>query len=132
MKKMKKLLLPINLIIIIGIMSGCSLIPERVKPVEVVSIQERPPMYHPPLPIEMQLVDVEFEILTPDLMKEYLKLVEEGKAPAKPYYALTTQQYENLSMNMAEIKRYTNNVLQIIKFYRDYDKEENAEESGQK
>jgi len=113
-------------------MSGCSLIPERVKPVEVVSIQERPPMYHPPLPIEMQLVDVEFEILTPDLMKEYLKLVEEGKAPAKPYYALTTQQYENLSMNMAEIKRYTNNVLQIIKFYRDYDKEENAEESGQK
>ena len=129
---MKKLLLPINLIIIIGIMSGCSLIPERVKPVEVVSIQERPPMYHPPLPIEMQLVDVEFEILTPDLMKEYLKLVEEGKAPAKPYYALTTQQYENLSMNMAEIKRYTNNVLQIIKFYRDYDKEENAEESSQK
>jgi len=60
------------------------------------------------------------------------KLVKEGKAPAKPYYALTTQQYENLSMNMAEIKRYTNNVLQIIKFYRDYDKEENAEESSQK
>jgi len=113
-------------------MSGCSLIPERVKPVEVVTIQERPPMYHPPLPIEMQLVDVEFEVLTPDLMAEYLKLVKEGKAPAKPYYALTTQQYENLSMNMAEIKRYTNNVLQVVKFYRDYDKEEKEQESGQK
>lgn len=105
---------------------------ERVKPVEVVSIQERPPMYHPPLPLEMQLVDVNFEVLTPDIMSEYLKLVKEGKAPARPYYALTTKQYENLSMNMAEIKRYTNNVLQIVKFYRDYDKELNAEESGQK
>ena len=124
MKKMMKPLQVINLFIIIGVMSGCSLIPERVKPVEVVTIQERPPMYHPPLPIEMQLVDVEFEVLTPDLMAEYLKLVKEGKAPAKPYYALTTQQYENLSMNMAEIKRYTNNVLQVVKFYRDYDKEE--------
>jgi len=122
----------INLVIILGIISGCSLIPERVKPVEVVTIQERPPMYHPPLPIEMQLVDVEFEILTPDLMAEYLQLVKEGKAPAKPYYALTTQQYENLSMNMAEIKRYTNNVLQVVKFYRDYDKEEKEQESGQK
>ena len=131
MKKMKRLLLPINLIIIVGLMAGCSLIPERVKPIEVVSIQERPPMYHPPLPIEMQLVDVEFEVLTPDLMAEYLKLVKEGKAPARPYYALTTKQYENLSMNMAEIKRYTNNVLQVIKFYRYYDKEENNEGSGQ-
>jgi len=129
---MMKPLQVINLIIIIGVMSGCSLIPERVKPVEVVTIQERPPMYHPPLPIEMQLVDVEFEVLTPDLMAEYLKLVKEGKAPAKPYYALTTQQYENLSMNMAEIKRYTNNVLQVVKFYRDYDKEEKEQESGQK
>ena len=80
----------------------------------------------------MQLVDVNFEVLTPDIMSEYLKLVKEGKAPARPYYALTTKQYENLSMNMAEIKRYTNNVLQIVKFYRDYDKELNAEESGQK
>ena len=129
---MMKPLQAINLVIILGIISGCSLIPERVKPVEVVTIQERPPMYHPPLPIEMQLVDVEFEILTPDLMAEYLQLVKEGKAPAKPYYALTTQQYENLSMNMAEIKRYTNNVLQVVKFYRDYDKEEKEQESGQK
>jgi len=27
-------------------------------------------------------------------------------------------------MNMAEIKRYTKNILTIVKFYRDYDKGE--------
>lgn len=78
-------------------------------------------MWHPPLPLEMSMLDVEFEVLTPELMKEYLKLVDEGKAPPIPYYALTTQQYQNLSLNMAEVKRYTNNILAIVKYYRDYD-----------
>lgn len=121
----------INIILLAIILSGCSLFPKAVEPVEVVTIQERPPMYHPPLPMEMQLGEVVFEVLTPTIMAEYLKLVEEGNAPAKPYYALTTQQYENLSINMAEIKRYTTNILQVVKFYRDYDKEENDEDSSQ-
>ena len=96
---------------------------QPVKPVEVKTIAERPPMYHPPLPMEMQLTDVRFEVLTPDLMREYLTLVEQGKAPARPYYTLTTKQYENLAINMAEIKRYTSNIITVVKFYRDYDKE---------
>jgi len=110
--------------------SGCSLIPKSVAPVEVRTIAEPPPMYHPPMPLEMQLVDVEFEILTPELMAEYLALVDEGKAPARPYYALTTQQYENLSTNMAEITRYTNNIISIIKYYREYDKQDEVDETG--
>ena len=65
-------------------------------------------------------------------MEEYLKLVEEGKAPAKPYYALTTQQYQNLSNNMAEITRYTNNILSIVAYYREYDKKEDTEDSSKK
>ena len=97
------------------LLNGCSLM-QPVKPVEVKTIAERPPMYHPPLPMR-------FEVLTPDLMREYLTLVEQGKAPAKPYYTLTTKQYENLAINMAEIKRYTSNIITVVKFYRDYDKE---------
>jgi hypothetical protein len=47
-----------------------------------------------------------------------------------PYYALTTQQYENLSLNMAEITRYTKNILSIVEYYRNYDKskKENSDE----
>jgi len=57
-------------------------------------------------------------------MAEYLQLVEEGKAPAVAYYALTTPQYENLSMNMAEITRYTKNILSIVEYYKEYDNDE--------
>ena len=113
-------------------MSGCSMIPSQTKPVEVVTIAERPPMYHPPLPLELQLSDVDWEVLTPELMEEYIRLVEEGNAPRKAYYALTSKEYENLSMNMADITRYIKETLGIIEFYREYDKEEEEEEKSTK
>ena len=122
---MKNLILVISL----GVLTtGCSMIPTQTKPVEVVTIAERPPIYHPPLPLEVQLSDVDWEVLTPELMEEYIKLVEEGNAPRKAYYALTTKEYENLSMNMAEITRYIKETLGIIEFYREYDKKEEDKE----
>ena len=49
----------------------------KTKPIEVINIEERPPMFHPPLPMEMQMVHFDWEILTPDIMREYLQLIEE-------------------------------------------------------
>ncbi len=123
-KKMKKL---ISLSSILILASGCSLMQQAVKPVEVVNIEERPPIFHPPLPMEMQMMQFDWEILTPDIMKEYLALVEEGKAPRQAYYALTTKDYENISNNMAEIKRYTRDILAIVEYYRSLDDEDEEE-----
>ena len=108
-------------------LSACSLFQfggAKTKPIEVVNIEERPPMFHPPLPMEMQMVNFDWEILTPDIMKEYLQLIEEGKAPRQAYYALTTKDYENISNNMAEIRRYTRDILAIVEYYRSLDDEE--------
>ena len=108
-------------------LSACSMFQfggSKTKPVEVVNIEERPPMFHPPLPMEMQMVNFDWEILTPDIMKEYLQLIEEGKAPKQAYYALTTKDYENISNNMAEIRRYTSDILAIVEYYRSLDDEE--------
>ncbi len=123
---MKISLLIISSLFVLG---GCSILP-KAQPVDVRTIVEIPPMYHPPLPLEIQGVPVKWKVLTPEIMEEYLALVKEGKAPAMPYYALTTQQYENLSINMAEITRYTKNILSIVEYYRNYDqpKKENSDE----
>ena len=123
-KKMKKI---ISLISILILASGCSLMQQAVKPLEVVNIEERPPIFHPPLPMEMQMMEFDWEILTPDIMKEYLALVDEGKAPRQAYYALTTKDYENISNNMAEIKRYTRDILAIVEYYRSLDDEDEEE-----
>ena len=123
---MKISLLIISSLFVLG---GCSILP-KAQPVDVRTIAEIPPMYHPPLPLEIQGVPVKWKVLTPEIMEEYLALVKEGKAPAMPYYALTTQQYENLSVNIAEITRYTKNILSIVEYYRNYDqpKKENSDE----
>ena len=104
--------------------SGCSMIPTSTKPIEVVRVEKAPPIFHPPLPRELGLVDVDWEILTPEIMEQYLQDLEEGNAPKQAYYALTTKEYENLSMNMAEFKRYIKNIIAINKYYRDLDKED--------
>ena len=115
------------LISLLFVITNCSMMPSA-KPVEVRTIAEPVPLYHPPLPLEVGLVDIDWEILTPDLMREYLEDYENGSAPAIAYYSLTSKEYENLSMNMAEIKRYLRDTLSIVKYYRDYDKKDNQEE----
>ena len=121
---MKKIILTASFA---ALMTSCSMIPSQTKPGEVVTIAERMPMYHPPLPLEVQLVDVDWTVLTPELMEEYLQRIEAGEAPRSAYYALTTKEYENLSMNMAELKRYLKDTLHIIEFYREYEDDEDEE-----
>lgn len=111
--------------------TGCSLMP-TTKPIEVVTVSEPAPLYHPPLPLEVQLVDIQWRVLTPEIMDEYLAALEEGSAPPQAYYALTTQGYENLSMNTAEQKRYIKDVLAIIKYYRSLEDKDEEDEKPKK
>ena len=111
------------------LVSGCSIlgssrdIPE-VKPIEVVTVVKKAPTYHPPLPNQIDPVPVEWTVLNPELMQEYLDDLNEGNAPTNAWYALTTKGYENLSTNMAEVKRYLRQVLSILKYYRELDDQE--------
>ena len=126
---MKHNLIKILTFLILLLVSGCSIlgskrdIPE-VKPVEVVTIVKKAPTYHPPLPNQIDPVPVEWTVLNPELMQEYLDDLNEGNAPTNVWYALTTKGYENLSTNMAEVKRYLRQTLNILKYYRELDKEE--------
>ena len=119
------------LVSILILSTGCSLMP-TTKPIEVVTVSEPAPLYHPPLPLEVQLVDIQWRVLTPEIMDEYLAALEEGSAPPQAYYALTTQGYENLSMNTAEQKRYIKDVLAIIKYYRSLDDKDEEDEKPKK
>ena len=126
---MKRSLMKTVLFLALLLVSGCSIlgssrdIPE-VKPVEVVTVVKKAPTYHPPLPNQIDPVPVEWTVLNPELMQEYLDDLNEGNAPTNAWYALTTKGYENLSTNMAEVKRYLRQVLSILKYYRELDDQE--------
>ena len=104
----------------LGGLFGKAAVPE-VKPVEVITITEPAPMYHPPLPESLVPSEVEWTVLNPSVMREYIDNYDEGNAPAMAYYGLSSQGYENLSNNFADIKRYIRQTLNIIKYYREND-----------
>ncbi len=130
---MKHSSMKILLFLLLLLISGCSIlgsgreIPE-VKPVEVVTVVKKAPTYHPPLPNQIEPVPVEWTVLNPELMQEYLDDLNEGNAPTNAWYALTTKGYENLSTNMAEVKRYLRQVLSILKYYREQNTQQEAED----
>ena len=126
---MKHNLMKTLIFLILLLASGCSMLGSNreipdVKPVEVVTVVKKAPMYHPPLPNQINPVPVEWTVLNPELMQEYLDDLNEGNAPTNVWYSLTTRGYENLSTNMAEVKRYIRQVLNVLKYYRELDKQE--------
>ena len=116
-------------LILLVICSGCTTAfrPPEVRPVEVVTIEKPAPMYHPPLPPRIKSMPVEWKILTPDTMEEYLIDLKAGEAPVNAWYSLTTKGYENISNNMAQIQRYIKQVLSIVEYYQKYNKEDKEE-----
>lgn len=119
-----------KLILILPLISGCSSFSlfdsnePQVKPVEVVTVAKKTPIYHPPLPEPIESAPMEWKILSPDVMQQYLDAVEAGEEPRVAYYGLTSQGYENLSMTMGEITRYIEQILHIVGYYREQDEEE--------
>tara|TARA_R100001129_G_C5269467_1_gene233663 strand:+ start:472 stop:867 length:396 start_codon:yes stop_codon:yes gene_type:complete len=128
---MKNSLIKITLFLALLLVSGCSMfgsnrsIPE-VAPVEVVTVVKKAPTYHPPLPNSINTVPVEWTVLNAELMQEYLDDYEEGNAPTNVWYSLTSKGYENLSFNMAEVKRYLRQVLNIVEYYKNLDEEKDS------
>ena len=113
------------LLLTLFLTSGCSTLREyipEVKPVEVVQIQKQQAIYHPPLPNQVKTKPVEWSVLTPQIMEEYLDDLENGEASTNVYYGVSPTGYENLSLNMAEVKRYIRQMLSIISYYQDLDK----------
>tara|TARA_R100000995_G_scaffold84323_2_gene62646 strand:- start:197 stop:568 length:372 start_codon:yes stop_codon:yes gene_type:complete len=119
----------LRLLTLTALLSGCTALDARftkpdVKPVEIVTVEKPAPMYHPPLPNQITAMPVEWTVLTPVTMQEYLNDLENQEAPAQAYYGLTNKGYENLSNNIAEVKRYIRQLLSINEYYRSLDKQE--------
>lgn len=62
-----------------------------------------------PNPQHLNLLDVDFVVLTPDTIPRNEDWV---------YIALTPRQYENLAKNQAEFLRFTKESLWRLKYYR--------------
>ena len=123
--------LRLSLLTISALLVGCSWnAPPPVQPVKVVKVEVPAPVFHPVLPDKITPMDVEWRVLTPALMKEYVDDLDQGEAPVNVWYAVSTKGYENLSNNMAEIKRYIRQMLNIVEYYKNLADDQQEDNDG--
>ena len=85
-------------------------------------------------PKQVQLNDVKIYVVSKENYDEFVKEFE-AKNGGDAYIAISVKDYENLSLNFAELRRYIEQQKQIIVYYEnavapDEPKDNNVESSG--
>src|SRR5210317_355180 len=111
-------------------LQGCSLLTPEPKIVTVTNtVKTTVPIVAHPKPV--QLNDVTIYVVSreenyEDFIKEF-----EAKNGADAYIAISVKDYENLSLNFAELRRYIEQQKQIIVYYENAVKPDAVEKSNE-
>lgn len=98
--------------------SGCSTFRPEAEVVTVTKLVERniPTV---PAPRPVQLNDVKIYVVSPDENFEEFMEEFQSKNGTDSYIAISVKDYENLSKNFAELRRYIEQQKQIILYYEE-------------
>ena len=117
----------LSLSLILMLTQGCSLL--RTDP-EIITVTNTvkttvPIVAHPK---KVQLNDVKIYVVSKENYEEFVKEFE-AKNGADAYIAISVKDYENLSLNFAELRRYIEQQKQIIVYYENAVKPDEPEKS---
>ena len=121
-----------NLLILIAplLLTGCNLMPRLewgpepivVQPEpQIVTVTEKVPLriYQPPLPGEIDLLDVNFFVITEENYEEKKKEIEKILDGNFVVFALLPDGYEKMAENFQEVRRYVRQQKELIIYYRE-------------
>ena len=97
-------------------LTGCN---ETVKVMDKPVLVEKAELILPTTPPAVQL-EMTWTVITPE---NFLQKIKELEGKDVVYYALTAQGYQNLSMNIAELRKYIQNQNAVIAAYKEYYKQ---------
>ena len=110
-------------------LSGCSFmkndplpIPEPV--IKTVTEYKTLEIYQPQLPRKIDLQDVEFFVVTEKNLEEQIARISKMQDATFVIFGMTPQDYENMAINLQELRRYIRQQKEIIIYYRDATKVE--------
>ena len=106
--------------LVVVLASGCSLFKPKYDPVEIEKRIQPVEVLHPPLPDALVWEEVEYKVLTVEIMREIVKKVDSGELSERDavFFAVTPEGYESLAINMAEIKRLIEGQKSVILYYK--------------
>jgi len=106
-----------SLLLATVLISGCSTFAPEPKVVTVTEVVDRivPTVPHPK---QVQLNDVKIYVVSKENYEEFVTEFEK-KNGGDAYIAISVKDYENLSLNFAELRRYIEQQKQIILYYEE-------------
>ena len=102
-----------SLVLLLLISSGCSLIPPQVE-VQTKFVEKQIPVQGHPKGVTMY--PIQFYAVTAENYEEFKVKFKKENADLV-FFALSVPDYENLSLNMGELKRYIEQQKTIIIYY---------------
>ena len=108
----------LSLLLATLLISGCSTFRPEPEVVTVTKLVERNiPTVPAPRPVQMN--EIKIYVVSPSENFEEFKKEFESKNGTDSYIAISVKDYENLSKNFAELRRYIEQQKQIILYYEE-------------
>ena len=99
-------------------LAGCSLVPRPEPEIKVVTKVEKTTVPTVSRPKPTQLNDVRVYVVNQRILDDFLAEFKDRHGEVA-FVALSMKDYENLALNVAELRRYINQQTQIIVYYED-------------
>ena len=109
----------LGFLILTILVSGCSILDSQPREIQVSTVPVEKPGLELPQADEIRLRDVEWQLITPGNAEEIFKKAEESGRPIV-FFALTDKGYENLGLNISDIRAYIQQQKTIIAAYKNY------------
>ena len=94
---------------------SCSLLPTKEIQINSKPIDRK--IIQPIMPREIDLREVKWLTITPENFEEQFKVIEEQEGELV-FLAMTIPDYELMSYNMQELKRYITELKDVVVYYR--------------
>ena len=111
-KKLRNSALQLMILIMV---CNCSLIPS--KQIEVTTKPLERTIIQPVMPREIDLKEPMWIVITPDNWEDKLAMIENQEGELV-FLAMTIPDYELMAYNMQELKRYINELKEVVVYYR--------------
>ena len=95
---------------------SCSLIPSKQQ-VEVISKPIERTIVQPIMPREIDLKDPYWYVVSDKNIEEFLTQIEKDQGQVV-FVAMSVPDYELMAYNMQELKRYINELKEVVVYYR--------------
>jgi hypothetical protein len=125
------LLKKIVLISTVLTISGCVSVPNwfgeedepKLSPVEIRTVEVKTPIVHPEMPRAIKLKVPQWYVVSDKNLEEFLERIAKRHQGQVVFTAMSIGDYELMAYNMQEIKRYINQLKEVVIYYRTLNEE---------